>query len=244
MCTLTIAWQVFPDRPVVAAANRDESYERSAEPPGVYEPGITAPRDAAAGGTWIGHTDEGLFVGITNRWVSGVASDRSRGLLVRDALRAESAAAAARTVERAVAETAYDGFNLLVADATAAVLLEWDGTLTVTQLEPGVHVLVNVGIDGAYVEPPDRPEAGPRQADDASRLRAHLRPEPGETADGWAERAKTALGDHEFGVCVHGDGFGTVSASLISLGADGAARYEFADGPPCETAFEPVAPDG
>ena len=243
MCTLTVAWQVFPDRPVLAAANRDESYGRPAQPPGEYEPGITAPRDAEAGGTWIGHTDDGLFVGVTNRWVEGLDAERSRGLLVRDALRTDDATAAARHVEQAVTADEYDGFNLLVADATAAILLEWDGQLSVTQLQPGVHVLVNVGIDGAFIEPPGRPDAGPRQADNARRLRSHLRPEPGETAGDWLGRAKAALGDHEFGVCVHGDGFGTVSSSVITLGADG-ARYEYADGPPCETSFHPIATDG
>ncbi len=239
MCTLTVAWQTFPDQPVVAVANRDESYNRASEPPGTYESGITAPRDDEAGGTWIGHTADGLFVGVTNRWVQR-DGERSRGLLVRDALRAPDAETAARRVERDVARTEYAGFNLLLADETAAVLLEWDGQLSTTQLQPGVHVLVNVGIDGAYVEPPTRPEAGPQQAANARQLRAHLRPEPGETTADWLDRAKAAVGDHEFGVCVHGDGFGTVSSSAIVLGADKTTRYEFADGPPCETSFRPA----
>ena len=242
MCTLTVAWQVFPDYPVLAAANRDESFGRPSEPPGDYEPGVVAPRDAEVGGTWIGHTADGLFVGITNRWVEGVASERSRGLLVRDCLRADSAEAAARHVERAVTTDAYDGFNLLVADSGAAILLEWDGQLSVRTLDPGVHVLVNVGLDGEFYHPPDRPDAGPEQADGARWLRGHLRPAPGEAPLDWLDRAGSALGDHEFGVCVHGDGFGTVSSSLIALGEE--TRYEFADGPPCETAYEPVRADG
>lgn len=240
MCTLTVAWQTFPDYPVVAAANRDESYGRSSEPPGRYEPGIVAPRDAEAGGTWIGHTDDGLFVGLTNRWVEGLASERSRGLLVRDCLRAENAEAAARRVERAVETDAYDGFNLLAADSGAAILLEWDGRLAVRTIDPGVHVLGNVGIDGEWYRPPQRPDAGPERGHAARRLRDHLRPEPGESPLDWLDRAGEALGDHEFGVCVHDDGFGTVSSSLIALRADGTARYDYADGPPCETAYERV----
>ena len=240
MCTLTIAWQTFPDVPVVVAANRDESFGRPSEPPGTYEPGITAPRDADAGGTWIGYTDEGLFVGITNRWIEGVTGDRSRGLLVRDALRAGDAETAARRVERAVERDTYAGFNLLVADAAAAILLEYDGQLAVRTLDPGVHVLGNVGIDGEFYEPTEQPAAGPRQADAARRLRAHLRPEPGEDAHDWLARAGDALGDHSFDVCVHGDGFGTVSSSLIALGADGSTQYRYADGPPCETEYVPI----
>ncbi|ELK45622.1 hypothetical protein D320_21146, partial [Haloferax sp. BAB-2207] len=73
MCTLILAWQVFEDAPVVVAANRDEQLGRPAEPPRRWEngdgPAIVAPRDAEAGGTWVGYNDAGVFVGITNRWV-------------------------------------------------------------------------------------------------------------------------------------------------------------------------------
>ncbi|MEZ3144768.1 NRDE family protein [Halobaculum sp. MBLA0143] len=240
MCTLTLAWRVFDGAPVVAAANRDEVRDRPSEPPAEIQPGVFAPRDAEAGGTWIGATDDGLFVGLTNRWVDGLTADRSRGLLVRDCLDADSAEAAARAVERAVRETGYDGFNLLVADETAAILLEWDGHLSVQTLDPGVHVLGNVGLDGAFYEPPERPGAGAERGEAVWRLRDHLRPEPGEDAAAWRDRAATALANHEFGACVHADGYGTVSASLVTVG-DG-VTYDFADGPPCETAFERVVP--
>jgi uncharacterized protein with NRDE domain len=241
VCTLVFAWQVFADAPVVAAANRDEATGRPSRPPRLLEddPRVVAPQDAEAGGTWLGYNEHGVFVAITNRWVD-LAGERSRGLLVRDALRQGSAEAAARTVERVVETDSYAGFNLVVADADAAVYLEWDGSLAVRQLRPGVHVVVNVGADGDYFVPEARPEAGERQADDARRLATHLRPEPGEDADAWRARAADAVADHEFGVCVHGDGFGTRSSSLVTLQADGRADFAFADGPPCETDYEPV----
>ncbi|UIO98430.1 NRDE family protein [Halobaculum sp. CBA1158] len=242
MCTLTLAWRVFEGAPVCVAANRDESYGRPSEPPAVRDGDVVAPRDAEAGGTWMGVARDGPFVGITNRWVDGLAGERSRGLLVDDCLRAGSAEDAARLVEESCREHEYDGFNLVLADGEAAILLEWDGHLRVTGFEPGVHVVVNVGADGSFFEPAGRPEAGPEQADNAARLRGHLAPDPGESADAWLDRAGAALGDHEFGVCVHGDGFGTVSSSLIRVDADGGGiRYDHAEGPPCETAFEPVA---
>lgn len=244
MCTLTLAWRVFDEAPVVVAANRDESLGRPSEVPADRGDGVIAPRDARAGGTWMGVTRAGLFVGITNRWVGGLAGERSRGLLVDDCLRADSAAAAARRVEESCREHEYDGFNLVVADADSAILLEWDGYLTVTNLRPGVHVVGNTGYDGRYVEPPARPEAGPEEARNATRLRGELAPERGESADAWLDRAGAALGDHEFGVCIHEDGYGTVSSTLIRVSDDGDIRYDHADGPPCETAFEPVEIDG
>ncbi|MFB6068955.1 MAG: NRDE family protein [Halobacterium sp.] len=248
MCTLTLAWQVFVDAPLVVAANRDELADRPSEPPTKIEdePGVVAPRDARAGGTWVGYNEDGVFVGVTNRWVVGLAAERSRGLLVREALRRPDAESAVRYVERAVDDDAYDGFNLVVADETAAFLLEWDGRLSVTPLDPGVHVVVNVGaalgggaLTDTFYTPRERPERGREQAENARAVRTALTPEPGEDADAWLDRAGTVLGDHDYGVCVHEDGYGTRSSSLLRFGADG-VRYWFAPGPPCETPFERV----
>jgi uncharacterized protein with NRDE domain len=241
VCTLVFAWQVFDDH-LVVAANRDEQIGRPSEPPTVrdWEPDVVAPVDEEAGGTWIGYNEHGVFVAITNRWVDGsFGGERSRGLLVRDALRSETAEDAARYVERAVREDAYDGFNLVVADESAALYFEWDGQLAVSNLRPGVHVAVNVGADGQYRIPEIRQEAGEDQAANADRLRDHLQPKPGEDGASWLDRAQTAVSDLEYGVCVHGDGFGTRSSSLLMLG-ENERIYRFADGPPCRTAYRQV----
>ncbi len=251
VCTLTLAWQAFADVPVVVAANRDEALDRPSEPPTRRRgsPSFVAPRDVKAGGTWIGVNDAGLFVGITNRWVEVEGGgERSRGLLVRDALGTESAEEAARLVERAVREHRYEGFNLVLADSSAAILLEWDGRLRVRNLSPGVHVVVNVGADGEFFEPERRPEMGPEQGDNAARILEALWPEPGEGHDVWLDRAKAVLADHNYGVCVHGEGpdgnYGTRSSSLVTVLDGGHVGYQFAPGPPCETAYEPVGTDG
>ncbi len=242
MCTFTLAWQVFPEAPILVAANRDERLDRPAEPPARrdWTRPVVAPQDRQAAGTWIGYNDAGLLVAITNRWIDSPPSpDRSRGLLVRDALGYETAEGAARYVEEEVTNRSYDAFNLAVVDESAAILLEWDGTLAVRLFEPGVHVLVNVGADGTYTIPKRRQDAAERQAQAADRLRAELAPEPGESADGWLDRAKASISDHEFGVCVHGDGFGTRSSSALLIGPD-TRQYEFADGPPCETPYREI----
>jgi len=244
VCTLVLAWQVFPDSPVVAAANRDEAVGRPSAPPARYpdDPVAIAPRDETAGGTWIGYNDAGLFVGITNRWVDREGG-RSRGRLVGDCLGCRSATEAVAHVRQSTTDERYAGFNLVVADADRAVLLEWDGDLTLTAFDPGIHVIVNVGADGDVFEPEARPEVGQRQAANADTLRAALEPEDGETAAAWLDRAGHALGDHEYGVCIHGDGFGTRSASLIRLEQRPAGvvdHYWFADGPPCQAEFELV----
>lgn len=250
MCTLALAWRALADAPVAVAANRDERLDRPSEGPARRDFGgtrVVAPRDVRVGGTWTGYNEHGLYVGVTNRWGAGIEGERSRGLLVADALAEPSARAARETVERAVERHDYAGFELVVADADEAVLFEWDGELRATSLAPGVTVVVNVGAalpDGDTLvpgEPSDgRVPAARRaaQATAARRLRARLEPHEGERASAWLDRAGVALGDHDAGVCVHGDGFGTRSSSLIALGD--VREYRFADGPPCETPYRRV----
>lgn len=236
MCTLVVAWQVFPEFPVTVVANRDERLDRPAEAPAVrdWERPVVAPIDREAGGTWIGYNDAGVLVAVTNRWVP-LTGDRSRGLLVRDALSYERAEDAMRFVERELDARSYRAFNLTVVDEDACLYLEWDGGIRVRNFDPGIHVVVNVGADGRYFVPEDRPEVGKQQGDNANAVRTALRPEPAESAVEWCERATEVVADHDYGVCVHGNGFGTRSSSVIRLGKT--REYEFADGPPCENQY-------
>jgi len=245
VCTITLAWQTFEDAPVIVAANRDEALDRPSEPPErrAWEQPVVAPKDAEADGTWIGYNEHGVLVAITNRWTeASVDGDRSRGLLVRDTLDHKSAEAAVRYVERDLDNRTYEGFNLLVVDRNSALLVEYDGSRRVSPLGPGVHVIVNVGADGNYEIPAQRNEAGIAQAENASRLREALTPEPGESGGEWLDRAGESISDHEYGVCLHGDGFGTRSSSLIRIGGE-RTSYWYADGPPCRTEYELVAAD-
>jgi len=202
VCTLVFAWQSFEETPLAVAANREEANGRPSEPPALYRhtPRVIAPRDTRVGGTWIGYNDAGVFVGITNRWVDR-EGNRSRGKLVADCLECTSATAALEYVEQTLQTHRYAGFNLVVTDRNRAMLLEFDGELTVSEFAPGIHVVVNVGHNGAYFEPPNRPEAGRTQATNAERLQSVLQPKTGETAEEWLFRAGKTLGDHDYGVC-------------------------------------------
>lgn len=251
MCTLTFAWQVL-DAPIAIAANRDEALARPSSPPAVFgeSPRVLAPRDEEAGGTWQGYNEEGVFVALTNRWTQREGS-RSRGLLVRDALGYGSTRDALAYVREQVCGTDYEPFHLLVADAGEALLVEWDGELAVHELAPGTYVVVNVGWMGQRTGPADaetpqrveslfvpgrRPAVGREQADNARRVLDAVVAGPGEGWEGWTGRAGAVLGDHDYGVCIHRDGFGTRSSSLVVPGE----YFAFADGPPCETPFERV----
>jgi hypothetical protein len=102
-------------------------------------------------------------------------------------------------------------------------------------------VVVNVAVDDAVDVPAFRAAVGDQQAAAARRVREALAPGD-EDAAAWLDRAATVRGDHEYGVCVHGDGYGTRSSSALAVGDS--TWFEFADGPPCRTAYERVTIEG
>ena len=86
MCTVVILNRVHPEYPVVVAANRDEFYARTTHDPRVVHdsPRIVCGVDGDKGGTWMGVTDAGLFVGLTNQRTYSPADSQlqSRGQAV------------------------------------------------------------------------------------------------------------------------------------------------------------------
>ncbi len=143
MCTLIVDFQQHPRVPLVIAANRDELRSRPASPTHKWlqEPFI-APRDDQAGGTWLGLTTSGLFVGVTNRFLAPRDERRqSRGLLVVQALRAPSARAL-RMQLTDLDPHRFNAFHLLYADADHAFVTWSDGEkVTHEALGPGLQVV-------------------------------------------------------------------------------------------------------
>lgn len=232
MCTLALAFHIDRRWPLVVAANRDERLGRPSEdwalraPPGGAR--HAAPRDALAGGTWIGVGAGGLFAGITNFHASpGHGPDpgrRSRGELVTRVL-SQPTAAAARAVCAATVASAYNPFHLLVADAASAFLWWYDGdTFALEDLGPGLHVAT------------ERDPHGRDPRGEALRTRWPVDPSPA--------RLRELLASHALppgpGVCIHlGDLYGTRSSAVLRLSpALQHAELFAAGGPPCTTPFE------
>jgi uncharacterized protein with NRDE domain len=232
VCTLALAFHADRRWPLVVAANRDERLSRPSEdwalrsPPGA--PRHAAPRDAVAGGTWIGVGASGIFAGITNFHASpGHPPDptrRSRGEIVARVL-AQPGAAAARALAARTEAAAYNPFHLLVADASSAFLWWYDGEATALEdLGPGLHVAT------------ERDPRGRDPRGEALRARWPVDPSP--------VRLRELLSTHAFpdgpGVCIHlGELYGTRSSAVIRL-APALHHSELfaADGPPCTTPFE------
>lgn len=123
MCLIVFAWKVLPGVPLIAAANRDEFYDRPAAPaaPWPDHPQVFAGRDLKFGGSWMGVTQAGAngprFAAVTNIRAPGErrTDAPSRGALVADFLCSDLSAA--EYIER-IAPTAgeYNGFNLVLGD--------------------------------------------------------------------------------------------------------------------------------
>lgn len=242
MCTILLAWCCVPDARLVLASNRDELLARPAAPPGqlMASPPVFGGRDLLAGGTWLAVAQDGRVAAVTNRR-SGDADEvrrdpglRSRGELPLTLLGAADpgqALAAVRPLD-------YNPFNLLLVDASRALVGQsrGGGTLAMTELPPGAHVLCVHDVD----DPLHAKEVRTRRLLENVLTRCRTAAECAEAMSS-VLRDHTAVDDPRDAVCIHGDVYGTVSASLVVVGSDGAASYRHAAGRPCVTPFRDVA---
>jgi uncharacterized protein with NRDE domain len=253
MCTLIAFYRVNPTVPLVVAANRDEFYARRASPPALLlaSPRAAGGRDEEKGGTWLGATETGLFVGLTNQRVVEPPnrSLRSRGEIVLGALAYRSADEAAAWLRR-VDPGLYNPFNLLIGDAHH-LLVAYSRSdapeVEIYHLPPGIWVLPNDRIAS-----PDFPKAGR-----AEELAKPLAAEP--SLPNLLAKLPAVLGDHELptetsippgpspearnfarrlqALCVHTPAYGTRSAAILAIDEQRVVKYLAAEGPPCTAPF-------
>lgn len=245
MCTLVLSFD--PDAPTAALliGVRDEYLDRAWVGPDRHwpqYPELLGGRDLLAGGTWLAvrsGTPRAASV-LNGRGTPAAGQTRlSRGELP---LRAAAHRAEPRDLElnQLVDIERYDPFHLVLVSADSARLWSWDGrTLTDRVLRPGLHLVVNSGLEGADIEPdgPGTERMRARIAHFRPLLAAAERPRAtaGPVADAWAgwlpladggglrpddARALVVRGEHD------GRAWGTSSVSLVALGRD-RVRYDF-----------------
>jgi uncharacterized protein with NRDE domain len=160
MCLIVFAWQVVPGAPLIAAANRDEYYDRPTTKASSWpeHPQVFAGRDLKAGGSWMGITQQGpngpRFAAITN--IRGPQERRtdapSRGRLVADFLAGELSAA--EYIARiAPGSDAYNGFNLVLGDRESLYWYSNRGESDQRNgkpLEPGIYGISNGLLDAPW----------------------------------------------------------------------------------------------
>ncbi len=253
MCTLAIYFQTMRDYPVVIAANRDEFLDRPAGDPTTLceSPHVVGGKDLKAGGTWLGISEHGIVAGLLNRRAEGGGNPRarSRGLLCLDALRCRSAEQAAEFAGRQRGSD-YNPFNLLmVSRSQAFVAYNRGAAIEVVALKPGLHLLSNLDVNdfecpkisasyGKFAELGAKPEF---QSDPLGNRAAlgRLLADHNTQLD---SRIGTAAGGRPNALCLHVEGYGTRSSSMIFMraGTPQIAHF-FAPGPPCRTAYAPAA---
>jgi uncharacterized protein with NRDE domain len=152
MCLILFAHRAHPEYALVAAANRDELYERPTAAAGFWPDAtdVLAGRDLREGGTWMGVTRGGRFAAVTNYREMPLSRDgkRSRGHLVAGFLRSATAPAAYAR-ELAADGDAYNGFNLLVGDGASLAYVSNRGAGP-RVLAPGVYGLSNALLDDPW----------------------------------------------------------------------------------------------
>jgi uncharacterized protein with NRDE domain len=256
MCTIAILLDVVAGAPLVVAANRDELYARPTRAPerlGDRSRGdrIAGGVDVLSGGTWLAIHRDGRFAAVTNQRVALPPAPglRSRGLAVM-----ELAAAADQDAYVAALDPArYASMNLVWGSARGVSIAyvrhhradgSPGGSLESERLTRGIHVLCNdrLGADGfprgvrlhdaiaaaplawPALLPPLIAALGDHTHADV--LPAHIPP-----------RISPALARATTATCIHADGYGTRSSSIIAARDGETLAYLHADGPPCTAPF-------
>ncbi|HET9252841.1 MAG TPA: NRDE family protein [Candidatus Eisenbacteria bacterium] len=255
MCTLLIGVDVLGAGTLVLGANRDESPGRPTDGPGVLRerPRVVGGRDRVAGGTWLAVREGRLVAALMNRRPepgdeTSPAALRSRGLLCLEAAASGPAYGGAARIDPGTGEPRPERLDFLLrlfsreryARCTLVVLTIGEGAWaihggggdeppSVAPIGQGWHAITHRELDDSH-EPRTRfarerlLDARPASSDEAMDVVAGILRHHGD--------------DRTPPVCLHRDGFPTVSSSLIVLGAPGGPRYRHAAGPPCVTPYE------
>jgi len=244
VCTILLAWRCHPDAPIVLAANRDELIARPSSPPGLLNenPWVVGGRDLLAGGTWLAIAAEGMMCAVTNRHATTGEplppdpTRRSRGEIPLSLL-LDPRPDEVRDRLAGLGPGRYNPVNVLWLSADHALVAHVDDAapVRVVDLAPGAHVLTTGDLDDA-----SRPKVAMLSAGMDAALGA------GGGPDGTLARMRALLADHTTptgkpvdAACIHGDIYGTVSASTVIAGP-GRLTYEHAPGRPCVTPFTKV----
>ena len=149
MCLLIALFGVVPGVPLLIAANRDEMYQRPADPITVLrslQPRILGGRDEQAGGTWLAVNEHGVVAGLTNQPVTARdPARRSRGELPLAFTAYPDARTAVAEVCARLDPAAYNPCWMLVGDRHALFSVDLSGghRAGVEELPPGRYVLEN-----------------------------------------------------------------------------------------------------
>ncbi len=238
MCLLAIQYRVVSESPILVAANREEFFDRRSTGPSIQagKPRILCPTDQRSGGTWLGVNQHGVFVGICNRrTLEPLGSNRSRGLLCKEVLRGSDSQSC---MERALEELdkhQFEACNLVVADRDRGFVIHHEYENEVVEMRAGLNI---VGARNLNDPRDERVQLASRlltlqTLDSPVKFLA--------VASRVFARSPTPTG--RANMVMRGADYGTVSSTLIALGAKPRdAIYQYSDGPADEARYEDYSP--
>lgn len=153
MCLIAFAWQRHPRYPLVLIANRDEFHARPAAAAD-FDPeaaGIYGGCDLVEGGGWLQVSTRRRLAAVTNvrTGPQPARKPRSRGWLVRDFVRGDTAAGVfAAAAEHAAGE--HGNFNLLLWDGDTLVFASNHPNAEYRMISPGLHAMSNGALDAPW----------------------------------------------------------------------------------------------
>ncbi len=238
MCLLAIQYKLVPESPILVAANREEFYERPSQPPSIQsgKPRVLCGSDMQAGGTWLGVNQHGLIVATANRRRTvPTFPSRSRGVLCRELLKADSAVQARDMAMEELSTGKYDGANFICVDPESGWVVHSADDLDAVEMHEGLNIIANGDLNDARDE---RVEMARRL------LTLHTLDSPVKflaVASKVFARPPSPPGRPS--IVVRGSDRGTVSSTLIALGKKPRdAIYQYSVGAPDRSRYEDFSP--
>jgi uncharacterized protein with NRDE domain len=238
MCLLAVQYKSVPEAPILVAANREEAYDRSSLVPSIQpgKPRVLSGVDEKAGGTWLGVNQNGLFVGAANRPRLYVpASPKSRGLLCRDLLKANSARQAIDMAMEELTANTYEGVNFIVADYESGWAVHGGDDPHVVELMDGLNIISSYDLNDLR----DERQKLARRLLTLQTLDSAVK----FLAVASKAFARPPAAPDRPGMVVQGKERGTVSSTLIALGKKPRdAIYQYASNSPDQARYEDYSP--
>ncbi|MDD3470236.1 MAG: NRDE family protein [Thermoguttaceae bacterium] len=243
MCVLALQYKTARDASILVAANREEYYDRPTQAPRIQSgrPRVICGIDRKAGGTWFGVNQHAMFAAVANRFRGAAPVDpRSRGLLCREMLNQASSREAAEYAAEEMKSGKYAGANFICADMEHAFVVQCGGRLhddsdvRVIELEPGLHIFSEAGVNDFY----DERQEFVRRLLTLQRLDSAV----AFLAVAAKTFARKPDAENRRGVVVCGENYGTVSSTLLSLAKrPHNAVYHYAAAAPSERSYDDLS---
>ncbi len=237
MSLLAIVYHLVPESPILVAFNRDSSFEQVFPNPSIQsgKPRVLASTDKN-GGTCLGINQNGLFVGMTSRRKrEGLGARKSRHMLVREILKADSARAGLDLAMEELHSDQYRGANYVIADPESGWVVHGGNDLNACELGQGLSIVTDADVNSSR-------DARGSMAQRLLTLQTLDSPVKF-LAIASKVLARSPIAPDRPSMVVREKDFGTVSSTLIAVGKKPRdAIYQYANGAPDQVKYEDYSP--